>query len=424
METLQRLIDRRTVLKLIGAAGGWPVVAPAPGAAQTDIQPFTIRVSDDELADLRRRLSNIRWPPDATGEPWSMGTDRAYLQQLVAYWRDSYDWRVHEAALNSFAHFTTTIDGQKIHFIHQKSRSAFAMPLLMTHGYPGTIWEMLPSVRALADPAANGGAPTDAFDVIVPSLPGFGFSGEPVDGATNARTVELWIGLMDKLGYGRFGAYGSDWGAGITTQLGARFPGRLIGTAVPGPPPLAKREPRTAEERAYVESMEQYAVRETAYQRIQGSKPQSLAYGLTDSPAGVAAWLVEKLRSWSDCGGDVERTFSKDQILTLVSIYWHTRTIGTAMRIYYANGLARTPVTGGAPAQTPPQAGGRRVPQGYFDFYGVASRARPPRSLVDTVPAHVTLWSYHERGGHFPAIEAPGLLVEDLRTFFRPLRSA
>jgi len=246
----------------------------------------------------------------------------------------------------------------------------------------------------------------------------------PADGATTARTVELWVALMDKLGYQRFGAYGSDWGSGITTQLGIRFPDRLVGTAVPGPPPRTGREPPTPEERAYFQSMEEYNVWETAYQRIQGSKPQSLAYGMTDSPAGVAAWVVEKLRAWSDCQGDVEKKFTKDQILTLVSLYWHTRTIGTAMRIYYANGLARVPGAGGRSPQPPQQTSGKRVPQGYFDFYGITSRARPPRSLVDKVPENVTLWSYHEKGGHFPAIEEPAVLVEDLRTFFRPLRSS
>jgi len=419
----ENAIDRRSALKLIGAAGAWPALAPTVGVAQADISRFTVHVSDDELADLRRRLSNIRWPPDATGKPWSMGTDRAYMQQLTAYWRDTYDWRVHEAALNTLDHYMTTIEGQKVHFIHQKSPNASAMPLLMTHGYPGTLWEMLPSVPALVDPTAHGGAATDSFHVIVPSLPGFGFSGEPLEGSTPERAVDLWIVLMDKLGYRRFGAYGSDWGAGITTQLGTRFPDRLIGTAIPGPPPRTPREPRTPEERAYVESMERYSAEETAYQHIQGTKPQSLAYGMTDSPAGVAAWVVEKLRAWSDCKGDVERRFSKDQILTLVSIYWHTRTIGTAMRIYYSTGRWRTP-SGARPSPAQPQASGRRVPQGYFDFYGITSRARPPKSLVDKVPDNVTLWSYHETGGHFPAIEEPRLLVEDLRTFFRPLRSA
>src|SRR3989441_5338279 len=227
MTPLQNTIGRRSVLKIIGAAA-WPAVAPIVSVAQPDIIPFRIHVSDGELADLRRRLSNVRWPPDATGKPWSMGTDRAYLQQLIAYWRDKYNWRTQEAALNTFDHYMTTIEGQKIHFIHQKSRNASAMPLLMTHGYPGTIWEMLPSVPALVDPAAHGGAATDSFHVIVPSLPGFGFSGEPLDGSTPDRVVELWIALMDRLGYKRFGAYGTDWGAGVPAPLRTRFPGPLI----------------------------------------------------------------------------------------------------------------------------------------------------------------------------------------------------
>jgi pimeloyl-ACP methyl ester carboxylesterase len=416
-------IDRRSALKLIGAAGAWPAFGPAAAAAQSDVQPFTIRVSDEDLADLHRRLSNVRWPPDATGKPWSMGTDLAYMKQLVAYWKDQYKWRVHEAALNALDQYTTTINGYRIHFVHQKSQNPSALPLVLTHGYPGTLWEMLPSVPLLVDPTKHGGTAADSFHVVVPSIPGYGFSSEPHADFTPDKVPDLWVALMEKLGYRRFGAYGSDWGAGITTQLGTRYPDRLVGTAVPGPPPRTQREPRTAEERAYFESIERYTAEETAYQHIQGTKPQSLAYGLTDSPSGVAAWVVEKLTAWSDCKGNPENKFSKDQILTLASIYWHTRTIGTAMRIYYSTGRWRTPASARGSQQPPQQAGGKRVPQGYFDFYGITSRARPPKSLVDKVPENVTLWSYHETGGHFPAIEEPKLLVEDLRTFFRQLRA-
>ena len=437
----QTAVDRRTALKLIGAASAWPVVSPPPVAAHTqtgtDIQPFTISVGDNDLADLRRRLASTRWPPDATGEPWSMGTDHTYLRQLVEYWKDEFDWRTQEAALNRLDHYTTTIDGYPIHFIHQPSRHASGVPLIMTHGYPGTFWEMLPSVPALVDPPAHGGAAVDAFHVIVPSLPGYGFSGEPPEDFTPAMVPGLWIKLMDRLGYQRFGTYGSDWGAQMGSRIAAMVPDRVIGVTMPGQPPRTRLEPRTAEERAYWESMDRYAAEETAYQLIQGTKPQSLAYGLTDSPAGLAAWVVEKLRAWSDCQENPENKFSKDEILTLVSIYWHTGSIGTAVRIYYSAGMFRTPpppATAGltlanlrrrqASPQPAREASGRRVPEGYFDFYGITSRARPPRSLVEEVPAHVTLWSHHETGGHFPAAEEPRLLVEDLRTFFRPLREA
>ena len=416
MPTLQNAIDRRTILKLIGATAAWPTLASASGAVQPGIDPFEFHVSDEELDDLRRRLSNVRWPGDSPGEAWSYGTDRAYLEQLIAYWRDDYDWRVHEAELNAFDHYTMTIEGQQIHFIHQKGRGPSPMPLVLTHGWPGTIWEMLPSINALSDPAGHGGDASDAFDVVVPSIPGFGFSGEPIERTDAARTAELWVVLMEQLGYERFGAYGSDWGALITRQLGARFPDKLFGIISPGTPPRAERDAQTDEERAYLESVERWSVDEAGYQRIQGTKPQTLAYGLTDSPVGLAAWITEKLRSWSDCGGDVETRFSKDQMLTLVSIYWHTRTIGTSVRYYHANGL------GDARRRRPSDP--IRVPQGFADFPGMDSRERVPRSFVGAVPDNVTLWSRHDTGGHFPAIEEPELLVEDLRAFFRPLRSA
>jgi len=424
----QHPLDRRTVLKLITAMGTSAATMPSAANAgrstspnrentriQADIAPFTINVSDDELADLRRRLSATRWPGNPPGETWTYGTDRAFLEELVAYWLDSYDWRLHEADLNSFSHYTTAIEGQDLHFIHQRGQGSTPLPLLMTHGWPGTIWEMLPAVLALSDPVTHGGDAADSFHVVVPSIPGFGFSGEPAEGTDIARTAELWIALMDKLGYERFAAYGSDWGAGVTRELGARFPDRIIGVHTPGAPPRAQRDPNTEEERDYLLRSELWSVDETGYQRIQGTKPQTLAYGLTDSPVGLAAWITEKLRSWSDCDGDVESRFTKDQILTLVSIYWHTRTIGTSVRYYYANGL-------GSSRRRRATRGPVQVPQGYAQFIGMPSRSGPPRSFIDEIPANVTHWSMFDTGGHFPAIEEPELLVEDLRTFLRSLR--
>ena len=426
------MMDRRTLLKLLGATGasasaaggallGGRAAAPSAHAATAAVQDegeianFQVRVSDAELEDLQRRLENIRWPPDSPGEPWSYGTDRAYLQELLEHWRDRYNWRAHESQLNSFNQYTTTIDGQLIHFVQERGRGPEPLPLVMSHGWPGTFWEMLPSVRQLANPALYGGEAQDAFSVVVPSIPGFGFSGEPLEGTNVSRTADLWVKLMDRLGYERFGAYGSDWGAGITRVLGARYPDRLVGVHTPGSPPRAQRDPQTDEERAFLEAAALWSVEETGYQRIQGTKPQTLAFGLTDSPAGVAAWITEKLRSWSDCDGDVENRFSKDQILTLVSIYWHSRSIGTSVRYYHANGLGSS-----RPRPAPEPV---RVPQGFASFPGITGRLKMPRSYVDEWPENVTHWTDYDTGGHFPAIEEPDLLVDDLREFFRPLRS-
>ena len=414
-------VERRRVLKLMGTVGVAVLSTPMASwnaqelSAQSSIEPFEVNVDDEELDDLRLRLRNARWPPDSPGEPWSYGTDRTYLEELIAYWGGEYDWRAHERELNSCDHYMTTVDGQQLHFVHQKSRGNSSLPLVLTHGWPGTVWEMLPSVKALSDPVAHGGEESEAFDVIVPSIPGFGFSGEPAEGTDIARTAELWVSLMDKLGYGRFGAYGSDWGAGVTRYLGARFPERVVGIHTPGAPPRAQREPQTDAERDYLRRSELWSVDETGYQRIQGTKPQTLAFGLTDSPIGLAAWITEKLRSWSDCDGDVENRFSKDQILTLVSIYWHTRTIGTSVRYYYANGL-------GSSRRRNRGGGAVQVPQGYAQFVGIPSRSGPPQSFLTEPPDNVTHWSVFDTGGHFPAIEEPELLVGDLRKFFGPLR--
>ena len=429
MAEKQYEIDRRTLVKLMSAASISGSVAAATGPVgeatvgssaaavpgPEGIEAFEIRVSDADLADLKRRLAATRWPPAAPGEGWGYGTDRDYLEELIAYWKDEYDWRPHEEWLNSFDHYKTTIDGQMLHFVHQRSRQASSLPLLMTHGWPGTIWEMLPSVRALSNSGVQAGEEDDSFNVVVPSIPGFGFSGEPAEGTDIARTADLWVQLMDKLGYQRFGAYGSDWGSGVTRELGARFPERLVGIHTPGSPSRAQREPATDEERDYRARLERWSVDETGYQRIQGTKPQTLAYGLTDSPVGVAAWITEKLRSWSDCGGDVETRFSKDQILTLVSIYWHTSTIGTSVRYYYANGL-------GSSRPRRASRGQVTVPRGYAQFVGIPARSGAPRSMVGDRPDNVSHWSVFDRGGHFPAIEEPELLVGDLRKFFRPLR--
>jgi len=425
MDTRHSKINRRTLLTLLGSTAIASSLATgsarrahasrSSATQETGITPFEIQIDDDDLDDLQRRLTRTRWPQHSPGEPWAYGTNRAFLEELIAYWRDEYDWRTHEASLNTFDHYTTTVAGQRLHFVHQRSQNPSAMPLLMTHGWPGTIWEMLPSVKALSNPSAGGNQANDSFHIVVPSIPGFGFSGEPAEGTDIARTAELWIELMDTLGYEQFGAYGSDWGAGVTRELGARFPDRVVGIHTPGAPPREQREPSTQEERDYLNRAELWSIDETGYQRIQGTKPQTLAYGLTDSPVGLAAWITEKLRSWSDCDGNVETRFTKDQILTLVSIYWHTATIGTSVRYYHANGLGNSRPR--RATREPVQ-----VPQGFAQFVGIPSRSGPPRSFIGELPDNVTHWSVFDTGGHFPAIEEPDLLVSDLRTFFRPLR--
>tara|TARA_B100001123_G_scaffold450199_2_gene619159 strand:- start:4773 stop:6029 length:1257 start_codon:yes stop_codon:yes gene_type:complete len=393
-----------------------PSLQQVATGTESDIESFHIDVPESDLQVLRRRLDQLRWPKFAPGEAWSYGTDRQYLEELMSYWRSSYDWRIHEANLNQYSHYRTTIEGQELHFIHQEGKGNNSFPLVMTHGWPGTIWELLPVIGLLANPMMSGADEFDSFDVVVPSIPGFGFSGEPLEGTDVIRTAELWIALMDKLGYSRFGAYGSDWGMLVTRHLGARFPNQVVGIATPGTPPRERRAPVTEAEREYEESSQRWSIDETGYSHIQGTKPQTLSYGLNDSPVGLAAWVTEKLRSWSDCGGDIESRFSKDQILTLISIYWHTQTIDTSVRYYYANG------SGSSRGRTMP--GPSVVPEAYFEFLGMAERSRPPRSFFGSDAEDVAMWSVHNRGGHFPGIEEPELLAQDLRSFFRPLRVA
>jgi microsomal epoxide hydrolase len=378
-------------------------------------RPFALRVADDVLADLRERLARVRWPDEVPGAGWAHGSSLAYMKELVAYWRERYDWRTHEARLNGWRQFTVELGGLDLHFIHEPGVGPAPLPLLLSHGWPGSIVEFERLIPLLTDPARFGGDPGDAFTVVAPSLPGYTLSfrpGQPRLGVV--EMADLFASLMtDVLGYRRFAAQGGDWGAFITSCLGAAYPDRLAGIHVnllavrrDQTPPAAP----TDDERRYLEQLAHWLREETGYMQIQGTKPQTLAYGLTDSPVGLAAWIVEKFRTWSDCGGDVERRFSKDVLLTNVMLYWVTGAIGSSFWPYYARAHSAWPI----PEKRPVKA-----PTAYAAF--PREILHPPRAWAERV-YDIRRWTVMPAGGHFAALEEPELLAADIRAFFRDLR--
>ena len=381
------------------------------------VEPFRIAVPDAVLTDLHERLVRTRFPDEMPGSGWTYGTNLAYLRDLVAYWRDRYDWRAAEARLNAFPQFRATVGGLGIHFIHARGVGPKPLPLVITHGWPGSVAEFQEIIGPLSDPARHGGDPADAFDVVAPSMPGYGFSDHPADpGMQPERIAALWAELMDGLGYRRFGAQGGDWGAMVATYLGAKHAERVAGihlNLIIAFPEDRKNPPMdgvTQEELVDLMRMPQFLREETGYQRIQGTKPQTLAYALNDSPAGLAAWIVEKFHSWSDCDGDVERRFSKDQLLTNIMLYWVPETANSSCRLYYE----------AQHADMFPPAGFRvEVPTGCALFPG--EMFKPPRVWAERM-FNVQRWTRFPSGGHFAAMEEPKVLVEDVRAFFRPLR--
>jgi pimeloyl-ACP methyl ester carboxylesterase len=380
------------------------------------IEPYRIAVSDDALSDLRERLARTRFPDEIPGSGWGYGSNLAYIKDLVAYWRDRYDWRAAEARVNQFPQFRAQVSGLGIHLIHQKGVGPKPLPLVITHGWPGSITEFLEVIGPLSDPGAHGGDPADAFDVVVPSMPGYGFSDHPTEpGMEPQRIAAMWAELMAGLGYDRFGAQGGDWGSMVTTYLGVDHGARVVGIhlnmviAFP-PDPANPTAGATPEELTGLAQMAEFLDKETGYQRIQGTKPQTLAYGLNDSPAGLAAWIVEKFHTWSDCGGDVERRFTKDQLLTNIMFYWLTETANSSCRLYCETMRA---------GNFPPREFRVDVPTGCAIF--PKELFQPPRAWVEKV-YNVTHWKRHPSGGHFAAMEEPKALVADIREFFRPLR--
>ncbi|MGH7279154.1 MAG: epoxide hydrolase family protein [Candidatus Rokuibacteriota bacterium] len=383
--------------------------------AMSVARPFSIAVPDAVLADLRARLDRTRFPDEVPDGGWQYGTSLAYMRELVAYWRDKYDWRVHEARLNRLRQFTVPLAGVDLHFIHEPGVGPAPLPLLLSHGWPGSIVEFERLIPLLTDPARFGGDPADAFTVVAPSLPGYTFSFSPNQPRLGVSAIaDAFASLMtDVLGYRRFAAHGGDWGAFITSVLGARYAERLPGIHVTLlamrrdlPPPAAP----TAEDRAFAEELAHWQREERGYQWIQGTKPQTLAYGLTDSPAGLAAWIVEKFRTWSDCGGDVERRFGKDTLLTNVMLYWITGAIGSSFWPYHDRFHAGWPLRDGE------RVG---VPTAYASF--PREILHPPRALAERV-YDIRRWTEMPAGGHFAALEEPEALAADIRAFFRDLR--
>jgi len=374
------------------------------------IERFEIRVDDAVLDDLRDRLARTRIPDQIPGTRWEYGFPLDYLRELVDYWRDDYDWRAHEARLNAFEHFRTTIDGQSIHFIHARSPHPDALPLLLTHGWPGSIVEFLDVIPRLTDPEAHGGSADDAFHVIAPSLPGYGFS-EPTrtTGWDVARVTRAFVELMARLGYDRYGAQGGDWGAQVTTRVGAYDPEHCVAIHVNMPitEPPKEQVPLSDDDQAALADFQQFRQEETGYSVEQSTKPQTVGVALNDSPAGLLAWIVEKFRTWSDCNGEPENAFTRDDLLTNVMIYWVTQTITSSARLYWERQHSAE-----RPEYVAVPTGVARYPKEPLRF---------PRPWVER-SYNVTHWTEMPRGGHFAAMEQPELFVADVRAFFATVR--
>ena len=382
-----------------------------------NILPFKVDVPESKLQDLKARLDITRWPDEIAGSEWDYGTNMAYLKELVEYWRTKFDWRAQEALLNNFSHFKAQVDGLGIHFIHEKGKGPNPIPLIVTHGWPGTFFEMHKIIPMLTDPASYGGDPVDAFDVVAPSMPGYGFSDHPADSGMDVLSVgNVMARLMTEgLGYHQYGAQGGDWGASVTAKLGLSYPEKVIGihtTSVVRPTPYlgpGSRQLTEAEEELLAQRSN-WLASEGGYSHIQGTKPQTLSYGLNDSPAGLAAWILEKYRTWSDCGGDVESRFTKDDLLTTITIYWVTESIGSSTRLYYET--LRRPWELGQNERI-------NVPCAVAIF--PKDLSQPPREWAER-SYNVQQWTVMPSGGHFAALEEPARLVDDVRNFFRPLR--
>ena len=376
------------------------------------VSPFRIAVPDAVLADLNLRLRNTRWPEAELVHDWSQGVPLKWIRDICNYWAEQYDWRNREAMLNRFAQFKTGIDGLAIHFIHARSPHPQAMPLIITHGWPGSVVEFHKVIEPLVDPVAHGGSASDAFHVVCPSLPGFGFSGKPTTAGWGVdRIAKAWAALMDRLGYAHYGAQGGDWGSAVTTALGALDGEHCAGihiTLAMATRPNVEGKPTPEETRA-LEGIKHYADWDSGYSKQQSTRPQTLGYALTDSPSGQAAWILEKYWAWTDCNGHPENIFTRDELLDNVMLYWVTASAASSARLYWESfgPKKRTAHT-------------VRVPTGVAVF--PKEIVTPVRKWMEASYTNITHWSEMPKGGHFAAFEQPDLFVQEVRDYFRKLR--
>jgi microsomal epoxide hydrolase len=375
-------------------------------------QPFQLHVEDSAVNDLRDRLARVRFPDEAPVAPWSYGTSIDFMREVVAYWRERYDWRATENALNALPQFKTQIDGIDVHFIHVQGRGRNPTPLLLSHGWPGSVLEFMKLIPLLNDPAAHGGDEADAFTIVAPSLPGYTLSFAPNQRRCALPDIAVMFDtLMLRLGYGRYAAQGGDWGSFVTAWLGAHRPEHVIGihlNLLPLRRDAALFASPGEDERRYLRELEVFLKEETGYQWIQGTRPQTLAFALSDSPVGLAAWFVEKYRAWTDCDGDPRNALTMDEMLGNICLYWFTNCIGASFWPYYARMHGPWPIDGRID-----------VPAGYTEF--PREILRPPRVSAERV-FNIRRWTVMPKGGHFAALEQPRALAEEIRAFFRALR--
>ena len=377
------------------------------------IEPFHVDIPRGALDELRDRLARTRFPEQIPHAGWDYGTELEYLRGFVDYWRDGYDWRATEQRLNQYDHFTTEIDGANVHFMHVRSPEADAVPIVLTHGWPGSVVEFLDVIGPLSDPRAHGGDAADAFHVIVPSLPGYAFSGPTRDrGWHPGRVARAWTVLMAGLGYARYVAQGGDWGSFVTCQLALADPDHCVGIHLNMLAPIPMTDDHTPDEEECLAGMNSYNEHDSGYFKEQSTKPQTIGYALDDSPVGLAAWIVEKFRTWSDCDGDVERSFTKDQLIDNLMLYWLTATAHSSARMYYEFD--------------------KGLKAGTLDIFSKATQpvgyARYPKEIVRTsrrwaeAQYDISHFADMPRGGHFAAFEVPDLFVPDVREWARTIR--